>query len=256
MTSPTIHSTAVVSSEANLGGGVSLGPFVVIEGNAEIGEGTSIGAHSVVHSNTKIGKHNRIHSHVILGDDPQHLSFKDETSYLEIGDENTIREMFTAHRSMYEGGKTVIGSSCYLMSNSHVGHDSIVEDEVIVTSNVALGGHVEVGRKAVIGGAAGVHQFVRIGSLAMVGAHTYLRQDVLPFSMISGEPARHYRLNSVGLRRSGVKGPEYRALEKAFRLVREKKGLDEVPITDQVEHLKEWLSKDSKRGLSKFVRSG
>jgi len=256
MESQPIHPTAVVAVNAKIAEDVSIGPYAVIEKNVEIGEGTRIGPHAVIHSNTKIGKRNDIHAHVVLGDIPQHLAYENKETFLDIGDDNVFREMVTAHRSIDAETPTKIGSNCYLMSNCHVAHDCFIGDGAIITSNVALGGHVEIGEKATIGGAAGVHQFVRIGAFAMVGAHTYIRKDVLPFAMISGEPARHYRLNAVGLRRNGIKGADYRVLEKAFRLVRKKADLEDLPETKEISLLKEWLAADSKRGLTAFVKAG
>lgn len=253
MPSQSIHPTAVVSESARIADSVEIGPYAVIEDGVEIGEQTSIGPHAVIHSNTRIGKRNRIHAHVVLGDDPQHLAYEGENTFLKIGDDNIFREMVTAHRAFNEGAATHIGSNCYFMSNSHVGHDCVIEDHVTVTSNVALAGHVEVGEKATIGGAVGVHQFVRIGAYSMVGAMCYIKKDVLPFTMISGEPARHYRLNTIGLRRNGIKGDAYRALEKAFRRVRAKESLDDLPLTPEIEYLRNWLAADSKRGLTRFA---
>ncbi|MDH3530126.1 MAG: acyl-ACP--UDP-N-acetylglucosamine O-acyltransferase [Acidobacteriota bacterium] len=256
MPSHTVHPTALVASGAKLAEGVLIGPYAVVEDRVEIGEGTTIGPHAVIHSNTRVGKRNRIHAHVVLGDDPQHLSYKGEKTLLEIGDDNVFREMVTAHRSIDPTAPTRIGSNCYLMTNCHVGHDCVIDDAVIITSNVALGGHVEVGERAVIGGAAGVHQFVRIGAYSMVGAHTYLTKDALPFTMIAGEPARHYRLNAVGLKRNGIKGADYRVLEQAFRRIRTSENLDNLPVTKELVYLREWLAADSKRGLTGFVKKG
>jgi UDP-N-acetylglucosamine acyltransferase len=141
------------------------------------------------------------------------------------------------------------------MAYSHIGHDCRVGDGVIITISTTVGGHVEIGDRAVLGGSVAVHQFCRIGQYAMVAGFIAVRKDVLPYTMVAGDPARHYRLNSVGLRRAGIKGERYRQLEQAYRAVRAgDKSLSGIPTSDEVVHLREWLAKDSKRGLSGFLR--
>jgi len=140
------------------------------------------------------------------------------------------------------------------MANTHIGHDCDVGDGVIITINTAIGGHVEIGNNALLGGSVAVHQFCRIGRNAMIAGFIAVRKDVLPFTMIAGDPARHYRLNTVGLRRSGIKGDRYRVLEQAYRAVRSgDKSLQGLEHTVEVESLREWLAQDSKRGLSGFL---
>jgi UDP-N-acetylglucosamine acyltransferase len=256
MTNPKIHSTAIVAAGAKLGADVEIGPYAVIEDEVEIGSGTIIGPHAVVHRHTRIGTRNRIHAHAILGDTPQHLAYKPEdVTWLEIGDDNVFRETVTVHRAFHAGGATRIGSHCFLMASSHVGHDSIIGNHVIITNGTLLGGHVTVGDRAVLGGNTGVHQFVRIGPFAMTAAGIMIRKDVLPYSMLAGEPARHYRLNGIGLRRNGINGERYKALERAFRQLRAGEGLEGIQQTEELRFLSEWLEQPSKRGLSGFVQS-
>jgi len=140
------------------------------------------------------------------------------------------------------------------MGHVHVGHDAQVGNGVILTQSVALAGHVEIGDYAVVGGLAGIHQFVRVGSRAMVGGLAKVTRDVLPFSLADGSPALHYRLNTVGLRRAGIHGERYRALEQAFRAVREGRPLEGLPDTEEVQMLKAFLAGPSRRRLSGFVR--
>lgn len=248
-----IHPTAVISPDAELAGDVAVGPYAVVEGNVTIGAGTRIGPHAVIHAFTRLGSGNAVHAHAILGDDPQHLAYDGATTYLEIGDGNVIREMVTVHRSLYAGQSTRVGSNCLLMANSHLGHDCVIGDHVILINNVGVAGHVEIGERTLIGGCAGIHQFVRIGAHAMVAAMTMIRKDVLPYSMIGGEPASHYRLNTVGLRRNGITGGRYRALEKAFRDLRDGRR-PEGSGTPELEYLQQWLDAPSKRGVSGFRR--
>ncbi|MEN9596992.1 MAG: hypothetical protein RL236_1426 [Pseudomonadota bacterium] len=249
-----IHPSAWISPDAKIGKNVKIGAFAVIENNVEIGVNCTIQAHAVIQSFTKMGSGNVIHPHVVLGDLPQDIHFNPETiTWLEIGDNNTFREGFTAHRATVENSATHIGSDCYFMNNSHVAHDCSVGNKTIFANNVAIGGHVEIGNNVFMGGAVVVHQFCRVGSFAIVQGTTGLNMDVIPFTLIGGRPARHYRLNSVGLRRNGITGERYDVLSKAFRLLRTKRSLDTLPETEELNFLKEWLAVKSKRGVHSFV---
>ncbi|OAI21058.1 acyl-[acyl-carrier-protein]--UDP-N-acetylglucosamine O-acyltransferase [Methylomonas lenta] len=249
-----IHPTAYIAPGAMLGENVSVGPFAVIEAGAVIGNDSQIGAHAVVHGRVKMGQANILHPHAVLGGLPQDLGFDSQTeSWLEIGDNNAFREGFTAHRATKPGGSTRIASGCYFMNNSHVAHDCSVGDKTIFANNVAIGGHVEVGSNVFMGGAVVVHQFCRIGSYAIVQGTTGINMDVMPFMLIGGRPAKHYRLNIVGLRRAGIVGADYKVLSSAFRLLKNKKSLDELQLTKELQYLKDWLAAESKRGLHGFV---
>jgi UDP-N-acetylglucosamine acyltransferase len=249
-----IHPSAYIAPNVTLGAGVKVGPFAVIEEGAVIGTDCQIGAHAVVHGRVRMGNGNILHPHAVLGGLPQDLGFKAETvSWLDIGDGNVFREGFTAHRATVAEGSTRIGSNCYFMNNSHVAHDCAVGNKTIFANNVAIGGFVEVGNNVFMGGAVVVHQFCRIGSYAIVQGTTGINMDVIPFTLIGGRPAKHYRLNMVGLRRAGITGDNYKVLSSAFRLLRNKKSLDELPMTDDLQYLKDWLAVKSKRGLHGFI---
>ncbi len=249
-----IHPSAYIASGAVLGENVRVGPFAVIESGAELGDDCQIGAHAVVHGHVKMGSGNVLHPHAVLGGLPQDLGFDPQTeSWLQIGDNNNFREGFTAHRATVAGGSTKIGSGCYFMNNSHVAHDCSIGDKTIFANNVAIGGHVEVGNNVFMGGAVVVHQFCRIGSYAIVQGTTGINMDVIPFMLIGGRPAKHYRLNIVGLRRAGIVGDNYKVLSSAFRLLKNKKSLDGLQLTEELQYLKDWLAKDSKRGLHGFI---
>lgn len=249
-----IHPTAYIAAGAKLGEDVTIGPFAVIEDDVEIGARCQIGAHAVVQRYVKMGDGNVLHPHAILGGLPQDLGFKSGTvSWLTIGDNNVFREGFTAHRASKENGMTRIGSGCFFMNNSHVAHDCTIGNNTIFANNVAIGGHVEIGERVFMGGAVVVHQFCRVGSYAIVQGTTGLNMDVIPFMLIGGRPARHYRLNTVGLRRAGITGERYKVLEAAFRLLKNKKSLDGLEETEELRHLKDWLAVKSKRGLHSFV---
>ncbi|MGY6277326.1 acyl-ACP--UDP-N-acetylglucosamine O-acyltransferase [Methylomonas sp. MgM2] len=249
-----IHASACIAADATLGNNVRVGPFAVIESGAVIGDNCQVGAHAVVHGQVRMGSGNILHPHVVLGGLPQDVGFDSRTeSWLEIGDNNNFREGFTAHRATVAGTATKIGSDCYFMNNSHVAHDCSVGDKTIFANNVAIGGHVEVGNNVFMGGAVVVHQFCRIGSYAIVQGTTGINMDVIPYMLIGGRPAKHYRLNIVGLRRAGIVGENYKVLSQAFRLLKNKKSLDDLQLTDQLLYLKNWLARDSKRGIHGFV---
>jgi UDP-N-acetylglucosamine acyltransferase len=249
-----IHPTAYIAPNVKLGDNIIIGPFAVIEGDVEIGDGCQVGAHAVIQRYVKMGKGNILHPHVVLGDLPQDTSFKAETvSWLTIGDNNVFREGFTAHRASKENAETKIGSDCYFMNNSHVAHDCIIGDSTIFANNVAIGGFVEVGDKVFMGGGVVAHQFCRVGSYAIVQGTTGLSMDVIPFTLIGGHYAKHYKLNTVGLRRAGITGVRYNVLASAFRLLKNKQPLDSLEETDELRYLKEWLAVKSKRGIHGFI---
>lgn len=249
-----IHPTAYIAEDVELGDHVTVGPFAVLEAGARIGENCQIGAHAVVHSRVVMGSGNILHPHAVLGGLPQDTGFKPETvSWLTIGDNNVFREGFTAHRASKENQETRIGNQCYFMNNSHVAHDCQIGNNTIFANNVAIGGHVEVGNNVFMGGAVVAHQFCRIGSYAIVQGTTGLNMDVIPFMLVGGRPAKHYKLNTVGLRRAGITGERYQTLSSAFRLLKNKQSLDSLPETEELKHLKAWLAVKSKRGLHGFI---
>lgn len=254
MTSSTIHPTALVADGAEIAEGVSVGPFAVIEDRVSVGAGTVIGAHAVIHSHARIGARNRIHAHAVIADTPQDYAFSGEETWVEIGDDNIIREGVTIHRSTEADTPTRVGSKCFLMAYAHVAHGCDVADGVILTNNVMLAGYVAVGPGAIIGGGTAVHQFCRVGAATMVAGVAGVLKDILPFTMAQGAPALHYRLNSIGLKRAGVNGARYRALEHAFRTLRAGGKPDFGEMTPELELLEAWLNAESKRGLSGFVR--
>ncbi|MGZ8164021.1 MAG: acyl-ACP--UDP-N-acetylglucosamine O-acyltransferase [Methylobacter sp.] len=249
-----IHPTAYIAPDASLGENVTVGPFAVIETGVEIGANCRIGAHAIVQQYVTMGNGNILHPHAVLGGLPQDTGFKVETvSWLICGDNNVFREGFTAHRASKEQGETRIGSGCYFMNNSHVAHDCTVGDNTIFANNVAIGGHVDVGNNVFMGGAVVVHQFCRVGSFAIVQGTTGINMDVIPFTLIGGRPARHYKLNTVGLRRAGITGDRYKMLAAAFRLLRNRKPLDSLEETEELKQLKDWLAIKSRRGVHGFL---
>ena len=249
-----IHPTACIAETAEIGDEVSIGPFAVIEGDVKIGGGSQIQAHAVVKRYVQMGENNTVHSNVVLGDLPQDIGFDANTvSYLNIGDNNVFREGFTAHRASVENSTTTIGSKCYFMNHSHVAHDCSIGDETIFANNVAIGGFVEVANNVFMGGAVVAHQFCRIGCYAIVRGTSGLSMDVIPYTTAGGAPAKHYRLNTIGLKRAGITGARYKTLAAAFRLLKAKQSLDSLEETPELNILKQWLAVKSKRGVHGFV---
>lgn len=254
MTKTGIHSTAFVSPTAKLGRDVVIGPFAMVEGEAEIGDHCHIHTHAVVHGRVKMGAGNRVFPHAVIGGDPQDLSFDPATpTFVLVGDNNIFREGVTVNRATAENGATRIGSGCFFMNNSHIAHDCRVGDNTIFASCATIAGHCEVGDRVFFGGGAMVHQFCRIGSFVMVRGTSGINKDVIPYTLVAGQPARHYRLNTVGLKRAGINGDRYRVLSAAFRRLRRRERIDDLEPTPEIVHLREWLAAPSKRGISNFV---
>ena len=216
----TIHPTALVSDKAELGSGNNIGAFVILEDNVVLGDNNTLLTGSVLKSGTRLGNENKIHEHAVIGGLPQDLGFDSATpSFVQIGNKNTLREFVTIHRASKENKATILGNENYLMAQVHIGHDCELENNVIIAPSSGLGGFVTVEDKAFISGGVMVHQFVHIGSIAMLGGNAKITQDVLPFMIADGNPAHIIGLNKVGLRRAGFKVEEVRALKKAYQLI-------------------------------------
>ncbi|PSR19140.1 acyl-[acyl-carrier-protein]--UDP-N-acetylglucosamine O-acyltransferase [filamentous cyanobacterium CCP3] len=216
-----IHPTAVVHEGAHLHPTVKVGPYAVIGEQVTIGPGTEIGAHVVIDGDTTIGAQNRIFPGAAIGLESQDLKYDGSMSRVVIGDNNLIREYVTINRATDAGAATLLGSNNLLMAYSHVAHNCVVEDNVIIANSVALAGHVYVESGARISGLVGVHQFVHVGRLAMIGGLSRIDRDVPPFTLINGNPAYVRGLNQIGLQRAGLTAdPQaYRELKQAYRLV-------------------------------------
>lgn len=215
-----IHPTAIVHPKAVLGPGVVIGPYSLLGGHVRIGSKTRIGAHCVIEGNTTIGRDCDIFTGAVLGSPPQDLKYKGEPSSLTIGDRNKIREYVTMNTGTADGaGKTIVGNDCMFMAYAHVAHDCLLGDHVVMANSVALGGHIVVEDHAVIGGLVGVHQFVRIGVLAIIGGCSRVIQDVPPYSICVGYPAKVFGVNAEGLKRAGVSKNAKEHLHRAFRIL-------------------------------------
>jgi len=224
-----IHASAIVAAGARLGAGARVGPCAVIEDDVVLGDGCEIAAHAVIKRHTRMGARNRIAEHAVIGGDPQDLKFSaDSLSHVEIGDDNVFREGVTVHRASREGGRTRIGNNCFLMAYTHVAHDCVVGDQVVMVNYAGISGEAVVQDGAFLSGFVGVHQFCRIGRLAMIGGMTKLVQDALPFCITDGNPGRARGLNHTGLRRGGFSREEIAALKEAYRLLYVRTPLEEA----------------------------
>jgi len=255
-----IHDTAIVSSSASIGENVRIGPYAIIEDEAEIGDDCEIAAHVVIKRFTRLGKRNRVFEHAVLGGEPQDVKFKGEKSFLEIGDDNLIREFCTFHRAGGEHEVTRIGSRNFFMVGIHVAHNCIIGDYNIFANDVALAGYIVIEDHVFLSNNVGAHQFVRMGRYALVGGKSKIVQDVLPFFTTDGNPPRVRGLNSIGLRRAGFTAETRTQLKDAYRVLFKSK----LPMTealavlsgiedDNVAHLVSFI-RNSKRGITSAER--
>ncbi len=215
-----IHPQAIIDSTAKIAADVIIGPFTVIGANVEIASGTEISSHVVINGPSKIGKNNRIFQFASVGEKPQDLKFNDEPTQLIVGDGNTVREYVTLHRGTPDGGGvTHIGNDNYFMASSHVAHDCVIGNNIIMANATALAGHVTIEDHVILGGYTTVHQFTRIGAHAFAGFSTAIDRDVLPFFTVAGNRARAIGINKEGLKRRGFSAETIRALQDTFKLL-------------------------------------
>ncbi len=221
-----IHPSARVAAGAELGEDVVIEAYAVVGPQVRVGRGSWIGPHAVVEGRTVLGERNRVFQFASVGAAPQDVKYAGEPSTLELGDGNVVREFASLNPGTAGGGMTTrIGSGCLFMVSSHVGHDCRVGDHVILANGAALGGHVTVEDYGIIGGLAGVHQFVRIGESALCAAGAMVSMDVPPFCVVAGDRARLRGLNLIGLRRRGLAPDSITALKRAYRVVFQSGGL-------------------------------
>ena len=201
---PIVHPNAFVDSSAELYDGVSIASGAIIGPNVVIDSGTQIGPNAVIEGETKIGKNNKVFPNVFIGLEPQDLKYKGASTEVVIGDNNTFRECVTINKATDEGEKTIIGNNNLLMAYTHIGHNCELGNGIVLSNSVQVAGHVKVEDKAIIGGCLGIHQFVHVGYLAMIGGMTRVDRDVPPFCLAEGHPGRLRGLNRVGIKRSGL----------------------------------------------------
>jgi len=214
-----IHPTAVIDPSAQLADDVEIGAYSVVGEEAVIGAGTSLRPHVVIEPYTSIGSGCEVFSGAVLGGIPQDRKFKGEKSYLVIGNNNVIREHVTIHRAAGAGNATRVGNDNQIMAYCHIGHNCTLGNGITMANMVGLAGHVQVEERVGFGGFVGIHQFVRIGRLAMVGGYSKVVQDIPPFMLADGRPAKVLDLNVIGLRRSGVSARSRAALRQAYKML-------------------------------------
>jgi UDP-N-acetylglucosamine acyltransferase len=223
-----IHSTAIIHPKAQLDANVRIGPYAVIDEGVELGPDCVVGPHVYLTGQTKIGAKNAFHAGCVIGDAPQDLKYKNEPTRLSIGDGNVFREHVTIHRSTKMDAETVVGSNNFLMAGSHVGHNCIIGDHVIIANGALLGGHVVVQDRVFISGNCLIHQFCRVGTLAMMQGGSGISKDLPPFC-VSLEENEMCGLNVVGLRRANISAKDRAELKQLYRLLfRSDKNLSEV----------------------------
>ncbi|MDD3310704.1 acyl-ACP--UDP-N-acetylglucosamine O-acyltransferase [Pseudodesulfovibrio sp.] len=254
-----IHSSAIIDPSAKLGENVKIGPYAVIGAECVIGDGTRLESHVVIRDFTEMGKNNHVHPHAVIGGEPQHTAYKGEKTYTRIGDNNIIRECVTIHRGTIQGAEeTVIGSGCMFMAYSHIAHDCVVGDKVILANAVNLAGHVEVGRNVTISGMSAVQQFIRIGEYSFLGGASGYKLDVPPFMLAHGVRGMLFGPNLIGLKRNGFDSATCKGLKKAYKIIfrsglTREKGLEQVESEiqgiQQVDRLVSFI-RESKNGVT------
>ena len=253
-----IHNTAIINPKAKISSNVSIGAYTVIGPNVEIGENNVIQSHVSIIGNTKIGNDNKIYPFASIGNDPQDLKFENEETRLEIGNNNKIREYVTINvGTKGGGGLTKVGNNCLFMVSSHVAHDCLVEDNVILANNVPLGGHAHIEQNVIIGGNSAVQQFTRVGKFSMIGGMCGVVRDIIPYAMVHGNRSILQGLNLIGLRRKNVPNKEIMVLTDAYKeifknenLTENLKNLDnDLKKNHLVKDVIDFLEKEKKRPI-------
>jgi UDP-N-acetylglucosamine acyltransferase len=254
-----IHSTAIVHPGAKLGQGCEIGPFCVLGEQVELGPGCRLHSHVVLDGHTRIGQRNEFFPFAVIGKKTQDLKWKGGVTRVEIGDENVFRESVTVHCATDDGDATVIGSNNLFLTYAHVAHDCVVGNHIIMSGYAGLAGHVVVEDYAILSGYAAVHQFCRIGKMAIVGGCSKVAQDIPPFMMADGNPARTRTINKVGMERRGIAEETITSLRQAYKILF-RDGLtvtnalakieQELPDSPELQHLIQFARR-SERGLGK-----
>ena len=253
----TIHSNSEINYSAELGKGVSVGPFSTIGPGVKIGDRTEIGPNVHIEAGTVVGADCRIFHGASIGGDPQIADIRDIVSSVVIGDKTTVREFVTIHRSAKENEETTVGRGCLLMAYAHIAHDCVIEDDVVLVNATSLSGHIVVEERAFISGMIGAHQFVRFGKLSMTGGMSRIVKDILPFSTVEGNPARLIGTNAIGLKRAGIAPAVRSGLKKSISFIMHdelntaqaiKKIEKEIEISDEIRYLINFVNQ-SDRGI-------
>ena len=254
-----IHKTAIVDHAADIGSGVEIGPYSIIEAGVKIGDGCSIASHAVIASGTELGNGCRIFKGAVLGTIPQDLKFHDEETKLIVGERTVLREYCTLNRGTKEGGSlTRVGSDCLIMTYAHVAHDCRVGNHVILANGLTMAGHVTIEDYVGVSGLVLIHQYVRIGTYAYIGGGSRIPQDVPPYVLLNGDPARYFGVNSVGLQRTGFTDEQITAIKRAYKYIfRSRMNLtqaveairSDLEETEEIKIILDFIEK-SERGLA------
>ena len=254
------HSSAIIDSSANIDESVDIGPFCVIGPNVTIGKDTKIESHVILKGPTTIGERNHIFQFSTVGDGSPDKKYKNEPTLLTIGDDNIIREGVTIHRgTMQDKGETLIGNRNLIMAYSHIAHDCVLGDDIVLTNQAALAGSVKVGDGAILGGYAIVHQFCSIGSYSFCAMGTSVNKDVPAYVKVRGNPAKPFGINTTGIKRLGYSKEVIESLRSAYRSVYRKKLTIEEAMADLSEMRKKYEEvnnflisiEESTRGISR-----
>ena len=215
-----IHPTALIDPRAELDCGVRVGAFSIVGADVKIGSGTVIESHVVIKGRTSLGEDNHIYQFCSIGEDPQDKKYAHEITRLEMGDRNVIREYTSMHRgTQQDNSLTKIGSDNLFMAYTHVAHDCVVGDHVIMANGASLAGHVHLNNHAILGGFTLVHQFTQIGQYSFSAMGSAITQDIPPFVMVGGRPTRPHGINSVGMERNGILAEDIRLIRKAYKMI-------------------------------------
>lgn len=252
-----IHPQAIVDPNAEIGKDVIIGPYAIIEADVKIGNGTVIKSHAVIASGSTIGENCAIYSGAVIGTEPQDLKFKNEKTFVNIGDNTVIREYATINRATTHSLYTRVGNNCLIMAYAHIAHDCQIGNNVILANSVNMGGHVVIEDYAGVGGVTGIHQFVKIGEQCFISGVSKVPKDVPPYILAMREPLTYAGLNKVGLKRRGFTDSDLSQLKKAYKIlysenhtVKEaiQKISDTIECTAHIKHLIDFL-KSSDRGI-------
>lgn len=257
---PSIHPTAIISSKAQIAANVTIGPYAIIGDNVSIGESCSIGPHAIIEGWTTIGKRNQIAAGAVIGNYPQDLKFEGEKSFVEIGDDNIIREYATINRGTIGGGLyTRVGNHNLLMTSSHIAHDAQIGNHNVIGHSTLIGGHVEIKDNVTVGVLSGIHQFCKLGCLSLIGGCSRIIKDIAPYSIVSGNPAKLLNINLEGLNRKKYDKYSISNIEKAYKYIYRseqrlsyqnmiKKIKESLPPTKEIRNLLQFIQ-NSSRGL-------
>jgi len=249
---PDIHPTAIVDKTARIGKNVQIGPYAVVEADTVIEEDCKIGNFATVGQYTHLGAGCTLFPHAVVGTIPQDLKFHGEKTFLEVGSNTTFREFCMINRGTENGGGiTKIGSGCLIMAFSHIAHDCIVGDGVIMANGATLAGHIIIEDYAIIGGLSAIHQFARIGKYAMVGGSSGVSQDILPFCLSADPRATLYGINKIGLLRHNFTQQQIGNLTKAYRIL----FLENLPLEEAINKLESLFDDPNISHLIKFIKT-